>query len=116
VHDEPYTSNYFGGPANRPVPNVTPLAFSMLPPDVPGREIVAWGVERADGGRGFGIVVLHIYKNWANDDLRTLILNGVVWKAGLDIPPSDVASARPDLSDVGPEELEFAPSQGRSGP
>lgn len=109
VHDEPYINNYFGGPGNRPAPNVTPLALSLLPPDAPAREIVAWGVERADGGRGFGIVMPHFYKNWANDDLRTLILNGVVWTAGLEIPPGGVASDRPDLPAFGPEALEFTP-------
>ncbi|MDE0102868.1 MAG: hypothetical protein OXN89_10855 [Bryobacterales bacterium] len=70
MHDEPNISNYFGGPATRPVPNVTPLAFSMLPPDAPGREIVVWGGDRADGGRASGIVMPHCYNNWANDDLR----------------------------------------------
>ena len=64
LHDEPYINNYFGGPGNRLAPNVTALATSMLPPDSPMSEIVAWGVERTDGGRGFGIVMPHFYKNY----------------------------------------------------
>src|SRR5262245_3728692 len=45
VHDEPYIKNYFG--PNGPASNVTPLATSMLPPDSPQSEIVAWAISRA---------------------------------------------------------------------
>jgi len=60
VHDEPYINNYFG--PDGPAKNVTPLAVSMLPPEAPKREIVAWAAERTDGGRGVGIVMPHFYK------------------------------------------------------
>ena len=52
---------------------------SMLPPENPKQEIVAWAVERTDGGRGMGIVMPHFYKNWQVDPLRTIILNGIAW-------------------------------------
>lgn len=107
IHDEPYINNYYGDAGNRPAPNVTALATSMLPPDAPKREIVAWGVERADGGRGFGVVMPHFYKNWANDDLRRFILNGVVWTAKLAVPPGGVQTGRPNLEDFNPESIEF---------
>ena len=109
IHDEPYINNYFGGPDNSPAPNVTALATSMLPPDAPTREIVAWGVERPDGGRGFGIVMPHFYKNWNNDDLRRFILNGIVWTAKLAVPPEGVSTDKPDLGAFKPESVEFIP-------
>ena len=109
IHDEPYTNNYFGGQGNRPGPNVTALATSMLPPAEPRREVVAWGVERADGGRGFGIVMPHFYKNWRNDDLRRLILNGIVWTARLPVPDGGVETGRPDLEAFNPESVQFVP-------
>lgn len=109
LHDEPYINNYFGGPGNRLAPNVTALATSMLPPDSPKRETVAWVVERTDGGRGFGIVMPHFYKNWSNDDLRRFILNGIVWTAKLEVPPEGVATERPDLGAFNPESIEFIP-------
>jgi len=109
LHDEPYINNYFGGPGNRLAPNVTALATSMLPPDSPMSEIVAWGVERTDGGRGFGIVMPHFYKNWSNDDLRRFILNGIVWTAKLEVPPAGVETERPDLGAFNPESVEFIP-------
>ncbi len=109
VHDEPYINNYFGPDGNRPAPSVTIFATSMLPPEAPKREAVAWGIERPDGGRGFGIVMPHFYKNWAQPDLRRLILNAVVWSAGLEVPPGGVATQQPDLALFEPEAVEYTP-------
>lgn len=109
VHDEPYISNYFGKDGNRPAPNVTVLAASMLPPEAPRREAVAWGVERADGGRGFGIVMPHFFKNWNQPDLRRFILNGIVWAAKLEVPVEGVKTALPDLEKFEPESVEYKP-------
>jgi type 1 glutamine amidotransferase len=109
LHDEPYYNNYFGKNGNQPAANVTVLATSMLPPESPQREPVAWCVERADGGRGFGIVMPHFYKNWALEDLRRFILNGIVWTAKLNVPPEGVQTAPPDLKAFGPESVEFVP-------
>jgi type 1 glutamine amidotransferase len=108
LNDEPYINNYFGKDGNRLAPNVTALATSMLPPDAPRRETVAW-VERADGGRGFGIVMPHFYKNWSNDDLRRFILNGIVWSAKLEVPTGGVQTAPPDLQAFEPESIEPQP-------
>jgi type 1 glutamine amidotransferase len=104
VHDEPYINNYFGpgGLAK----NVTPLATSMLPPEAPKSEIVAWSVSRPDGGRGVGIVMPHFYKNWQVDDLRMLILNAVVWTAKLDVPPEGAKTTLPDLAIFEPASVE----------
>jgi type 1 glutamine amidotransferase len=109
LDDEPYYNNYFGKDGNRPAANVTVLATAMLPPDNPKREPVAWCVERADGGRGFGIVMPHFYKNWALEDLRRFILNGIVWTAKLDVPAEGVQTAPPDLKAFGPGSVEFVP-------
>lgn len=108
LHDEPYYNNYFGQ-GNVMAANVTSLATSMLPPEAPKRETVAWCVERVDQGRGFGIVLPHFYKNWRNDDLRRFILNGIVWTAKLDVPADGVKTAPPDLATFGPAAIDFAP-------
>lgn len=109
VHDEPYINNYFGPDENRPAENVTVVATSMLPPEAPRREAVAWAVERPDGGRGFGVVMPHFYKNWRDDDLRRMILNAIVWAAGREVPAGGVATAAPDLAAFEPEAVEFEP-------
>jgi type 1 glutamine amidotransferase len=103
VDDEPYYNNYL------PAANVKVFATAMLPPEAPKREAVTWGAERTDGGRGFGIVMPHFYKNWANDDLRRFILNGIVWTAKLEVPAGGVQTPAPDLARFGAESVEPKP-------
>ncbi len=55
-------------------------------------EVLAWAVERPDGGRGFGFTGAHTHKNWGNDDFRKLVLNAILWTAKLDVPSEGVAS------------------------
>ena len=57
------------------------------------REVLAWAYERPDGGRGFGCTGAHFHRNWANDDFRRMMLNALVWTAGLDVPAEGVPSA-----------------------
>jgi len=63
------------------------------------REVLAWAYERPEGGRGFGCTGAHFHRNWANDDFRRMMLNGLVWTAGLDVPAEGVAST------VSPEDM-----------
>lgn len=109
LHDEPYINNYFGKGENKLAPNVTAIATSMLPPEAPKRETVAWCVERDDGGRGFGIVMPHFYKNWANEDLRRCILNAIVWTAKLDVPAEGVKTTLPELAVFKPVAVDYVP-------
>ena len=107
--DEPYINNYFGKDNNQPAPNVTILATSMLPPEASQRESVSWCVERADGGRGFGIVMPHFFRNWKIEDLRRFILNGISWTAKLEVPAEGVQSRLPDLATFEPVSVEPLP-------
>jgi type 1 glutamine amidotransferase len=109
--DEPYYNNYFGGKDNAMLPGAIAFATSMLPPEAPRREIVAWGIERPDGGRGFAIVMPHFYRNWTNEDLRRFILNGVVWTAKREVPSSGVQTRTPDLAAFNPESIEPKPRE-----
>lgn len=106
LDDEPYIDNYFGPPGHAERVGLIEFATSMLPPESPRRQVVAWGLERPDGGRGFGIVMPHYYRNWELADLRTLILNGIVWTAGVEIPPSGVKVALPALATFGPQQAQ----------
>jgi hypothetical protein len=54
--------------------------------------VVAWAVERKDGGRGFGFTGGHFHKGWANDSQRTLVLNAIAWTAKAEVPALGVAS------------------------
>ncbi len=98
INDEWYYNIRF--PENSPA---KPLLVST-PPDRtrgtaaakenPGRaEVVAWAVERPDGGRGFGFTGGHNHENWGNDDFRKFVLNALLWTAGVDVPASGVESS-----------------------
>jgi type 1 glutamine amidotransferase len=56
---------------------------------------VAWAVERADGGRGFAYTGGHFHKNWANDNVRRMLLNALLWTAKVEVPPGGVQSSLP---------------------
>src|SRR6185295_17374374 len=56
-------------------------------------EILAWAVERPDGGRGFGFTGAHFHKNWGNDDFRKLVLNALLWVAKAEVPKDGVKSS-----------------------
>jgi type 1 glutamine amidotransferase len=112
LEDEPYWNNYFG-PAGM-AKNVTALVTAMVPPEDPKREVVGWAIERPDGGRGAGLVVPHFYRNWRDDDLRTLILNTVTWSAKRAIPPDGVRTPKPDLAAFGANATEPAPPKAKA--
>jgi len=63
-------------------------------------EHVAWVRERPDGGRGFGFTGLHWHWSWADDDFRTVLLNGIAWTAGIEIPSEGVLSKRPTIEEL----------------
>jgi len=55
-------------------------------------QTLMWGIERQDGGRGVGFTGGHYHRNWAIDDFRKIVLNAIVWVAGLDVPENGVTS------------------------
>lgn len=63
-------------------------------------EHVAWAYVRPDGGRGFGFTGNHFHWNWAHDDVRTLVLNAVVWVAGAEVPAGGVRTPTPTVAEL----------------
>jgi hypothetical protein len=49
-------------------------------------EVMAWAYERPTGGRGFGFTGGDMHKNWGLEPQRRLVVNGILWTAGLEIP------------------------------
>ena len=70
---------------------VTPILLSR-PPGETTDYPVGWAVQRRDGGRGFGYTGGHFFKNWWRPDYRRLILNAIVWTAGIEVPAGGVDS------------------------
>ena len=105
IRDEWYYNMRFPTGSDR----VTPILRATPPDDTrrtpaaeqfPGREeILAWTIEREDGGRGFGFTGGHFHRNWGDDNFRKLILNAIFWIAKVDVPEGGVAST------VTPEDL-----------
>ena len=63
-------------------------------------EHVAWAYQRPSGGRGFGFTGGHYHWSWGQDDFRKLILNAVVWTAGLDVPREGIRSRTPTWEEL----------------
>jgi len=71
-------------------PAVVPIATGGLPPREPTDQVLAWACERGDGGRGFGFSGGHYHQNWHIEPFRKLILNAIVWTAGMEVPAKGV--------------------------
>jgi len=91
MKDEFYYQIRFRHHDSRLTPILRVPALSAQPVD----QVVAWAVERRDGGRGFGTTTGHYFADWQNDNYRKLILNAIVWTAGVQVPRGGVASSRP---------------------
>lgn len=61
---------------------------------------MAWARERPDGGRGFGCTGGHVHWNWGHNQFRKLILNAIVWTAGLDVPSEGVYPGTVTVEDL----------------
>ena len=49
-------------------------------------EVIAWAQQRAGGGRGFGFTGVDLHKSWSYESQRKLVVNGILWSAGLEVP------------------------------
>lgn len=56
-------------------------------------QTLMWGIERKDGGRGVGFTGGHFHRSWSIDGFRRMVLNAIVWSAGLDVPKHGVPTS-----------------------
>ncbi len=113
---KPFGSNdewYFNMRFRDGMEGVTPILQAVAPADTMSRpegphsgnpdvkrlvleekrpQVVAWAVQRKDGGRGFGFTGGHFHRGWSNDSQRTLVLNAIVWTAKAAVPAQGVVS------------------------
>lgn len=75
-------------------PRRVPILTTPIPP-ASSPEVVAWAVERAGGGRGFGFTGGHFHSNWGVENFRKLVLNAIAWTAHAEVPAGGVASTLP---------------------
>ena len=67
-----------------------PAVRQALADKVP--QTLAWVVENPNKSRGFGFTGGHFHRNWANPEFRRLVLNAIVWTAGVEVPEKGVVS------------------------
>ncbi|MSU23312.1 MAG: hypothetical protein EXS32_05745 [Opitutus sp.] len=58
-------------------------------------QVVAWTCLNENGARGFGFTGGHSHRFWYDDNFRRLVLNGLAWAAGLDVPAGGVPLVSP---------------------
>lgn len=78
---------------------ITPILTAPFPAKdggQPKNEVIAWAMERPGGGRGFGFGGGHFQESWAVEGYRRMLLNAVVWAAGIDVPKDGVRWAVSD--------------------
>jgi hypothetical protein len=49
-------------------------------------DIAAWAFDRPGGGRAFAFSGLHFHRSWEDENVRRLIVNGILWSAGVEVP------------------------------
>jgi hypothetical protein len=75
---------------------VTPLLSGVVPDKsrtsadakkyIGRAEVMAWAYERPEGGRGFAFTGCDLHKSWSDENQRKLVVNGILWSAGVKIP------------------------------
>ncbi len=81
---------------------VTPLLRTADPKAPAGQkgssdDIVCWAYERTGGGRAFTFTGGHLHSSFAEEGYRRLLVNGILWAAGAEIP----AAGAPVVLDAG---------------
>ncbi|MDQ1085537.1 ThuA domain-containing protein [Siphonobacter sp. SORGH_AS_1065] len=87
LHEEFYYKIHFQKNDTR----LKPVLMAQLS-KIENPQTVAWAVERADGGRGFGFTGGHFYAHWQDPNYRKLLLNALVWTAKGILPKQGIDS------------------------
>lgn len=63
-------------------------------------EHMAWAYDRPSGGRGFGFTGGHYFWAFGDNNLRNIVLNGIAWTAGIDVPSRGVTQSTLTFEDL----------------
>jgi type 1 glutamine amidotransferase len=55
-------------------------------------EVMMWVANGPAGGRAFGFTGGHFHQNWGDENFRKIVLNALLWVAGVEVPADGVAS------------------------
>lgn len=81
---------------------------------------MAWAYERPNGGRSFGFTGGHYHWNWGVENFRRVVVNAIVWSAGVEVPPEGLQFSTIDaielanmIDDPRPQDWDSQPLQDR---
>lgn len=99
VHPFAYRDEFYPTVRFGPAP-VAPILTGALhleaaPAEPATTRTVAWAFDRQGGGRSFGFTGLHYLASLEQPDLRKLLLNAIIWTAGIEVPKDGVDSGIP---------------------
>jgi type 1 glutamine amidotransferase len=61
-------------------------------------DVVSWTYERPNGGRSFSFTGLDAHSAWSVPGVRQLVVNGILWSAGLPVPEDGAPCAVDDAA------------------
>lgn len=78
------------------IKNITPLVWSGKQhtgaPQGGTQDVVGWAFDRPGGGRSFSFTGIDAHDSWKLAGMRQLIVNGILWSAGAEIPKTGAAN------------------------
>ena len=90
-------------------PRLKPILFKQSAG--PRENIIAWSVERENGGRGFGFTCGHVYTNWWIPEFRKVVLNAVLWTAHIEVAKNGVESSLADFKSPPSRKAQATPNK-----
>jgi quercetin dioxygenase-like cupin family protein/type 1 glutamine amidotransferase len=64
--------------------------------------VIAWTAERPNGGRSFGFTSGHYLLTFDQPEIRTMLLNAILWTAKRDVPAAGATTNAPTMPHGGP--------------
>jgi hypothetical protein len=64
-------------------------------------DVVSWTYDRADGGRSFCFTGLDAHSAWSVPGVRQLVVNGILWSAGVSVPSGGAPCAADEATSNG---------------
>jgi len=77
----------------------------------PAEHVIAWTAERPNGGRSFGFTGGHYLATFDQPDIRTALLNAILWTAKRDVPPGGATTSAVTMRHYGPSRVGPADTQ-----
>ena len=63
----------------------------------PADHVIAWAAERPNGGRSFGFTSGHYLLTFDQPEIRTMLLNAILWTAKRDVPSAGATTNAPTM-------------------